>query len=133
MGGCALYTGKKLITLNMKPTYFLIKLTFFISLALLLSACEKIDSSSLTSTFKKTTVIYKVQGPNGRIYEIEGPPNASEAQVINFLKSIIEPSSSTNYLPPMVDLTINGEPVPCSVHPNLLKDVFPNRISISCP
>ena len=117
----------------MQPQYHSGRFFFFISLTLLLAACDRLESSSVAIAPKKQTVIYSVQAPNGKIYEVEGPPNASDVQIISFLKSIIEPNTSTMNPPAMVDLTVNGEPVPCSVHPNLLKDIFPNRISISCP
>jgi len=40
-------------------------------------------SSSDTKKERSITVIYTVQGPDGRTYDIEGPAGASDEQVIN--------------------------------------------------
>jgi hypothetical protein len=123
----------------MNNALIFLKCAFLVFATLHLCACEKLNLASPSITSKKSTAIYSVQAPDGRIYEVEGPKDASEKEVINFLRSIIEPEPSfinmpsyTN-MPTTVDLTINGLPVPCSVDTNYLKHIFPNRISISCP
>jgi hypothetical protein len=117
----------------MKITKYLIRFAFFITLTLQLCACEKMNSSNSKSSIKNPMAVYSVQGPNGLIYDIRGPANASDDEVISWLIDYLEPSRSVKHMPSMIDLTINGEPVPCLVNPNLGKNIYPNRISISCP
>jgi hypothetical protein len=64
--------------------------------------------TSASSINKKT--IYSVQGPDGRIYDLEGPEGASDAQVIGFLKRHLasELAKSHPSTPVVAATTANG-------------------------
>ena len=41
--------------------------------------------------------IYSVQGPDGRIYDVEGPAGASDAQIISFLRRQMASAAPTEH------------------------------------